>query len=242
MTVIGQEPSQPGDSRRRSSSPAPCRGVTSVPFSLRAVVPPRNYSFTGTVTGWQRARGLAVGSPSCTTSTFPRGQHSLGVGIQLGDPNDLVYAHADVAERADLLVQQQRQRRRERRLCRASRTTWTTRHRALGTSSLQFTNPVSGDFTSSPFQVTVGTTRFRPPRRACRPARRRGWRRRDSDDPGHDHQLVGQGSDVLRRSASRPGRHALAGRTQRPQHVPAAAAGRRVPVLVRADRTCPRSR
>ena len=65
-------------------------GATSVPFSLRAEVPPRDYSFSGTITGGN-GRGY-VGESELYYLDVPRGHQSIGVGVTLGDPGDTVLA------------------------------------------------------------------------------------------------------------------------------------------------------
>jgi subtilisin family serine protease len=90
LTVISREPASPGDVSASVQLNGSVSGVTSVPFSLRAVVPPTNYSFTGTILGGN-GRG-AVGQAQVYYLDVPRGQRNLGVGISLADPGDLVMA------------------------------------------------------------------------------------------------------------------------------------------------------
>ena len=88
VTVISREPSQPGDISASVQFDGSVSGVTSVPFSLRAVVPPRDNTFTGTVTGGNGRGQLLRPRPTSTTSTCRGASASLGVGVLLGDPGN----------------------------------------------------------------------------------------------------------------------------------------------------------
>ena len=90
VTVIGQEPNQPGDESASVQLTGSVSGDTSVPFSLRAVAPPRNNTFSATITGGN-GRGFP-GQANVYYLDVPRGQRNLGVGVVLGDPGNEVFA------------------------------------------------------------------------------------------------------------------------------------------------------
>jgi hypothetical protein len=152
VTVISREPSSPGDVSASVQLSGSVSGVTSVPFSLRAVVPPANYSFTGTILGGN-GRG-AVGQAQVYYLDVPRGQRNLGVGLTLADPGDLVMAtltapngqsysyNSNVSPDGTALepgIQDY------------------VDHPMAGrwVLSVQVADPVSGSFTASPYQVRV---------------------------------------------------------------------------------------
>jgi hypothetical protein len=90
VTVSTREPSSPGDVSASVQLVGSVSGATSTPLSLRADVPPRDYSFSGTITGGN-GRGY-VDQSQVYYLDVPRGRRDLGVGVTLGDPGDTVLA------------------------------------------------------------------------------------------------------------------------------------------------------
>lgn len=88
--MISQEPSKPGDISASVQFAGSVSGVTSVPFTLRSVVPPKNYSFTGTITGGNGRQSVA--QAQIYYLDVPRGQKNLGIGVKLADTGNAVFA------------------------------------------------------------------------------------------------------------------------------------------------------
>ena len=101
--------------------------------------------------------------------------------------------------------------------------------------SLQILNPVSGTVTSSPFKVRIryNSVSAKAPQLPTSAKTKLKQGQPVTIAVTVTDSSVKQ-SELLRRSPPRSGRHAVAGRAQREQHVPAAAAGLRYPVLARA--------
>lgn len=92
VTVTSREPAAPGDLSASVQLTGSVSGTSSVPLSLRAVVPPSNYSFSGTITGGNGRASGWVGSAQVYYLDVPRGQRDLGVGIQVADTSDTLLA------------------------------------------------------------------------------------------------------------------------------------------------------
>ena len=92
VTVSSTEPSAPGDLSASVQLKGSASGVTSVPLSLRAVVPPSNYSFSGAITGGNGRNTGWIGSAQVYYLDVPKGQRDLGVGVTIGDPGDTLFA------------------------------------------------------------------------------------------------------------------------------------------------------
>ncbi|MBN9609306.1 MAG: protease inhibitor I9 family protein [Actinobacteria bacterium] len=150
VAIVGLEQGQPGDRSASVQFTGSVSGVTSVPFSLRAVVPPWNYSFTGTILGGN-GRGL-VGQAELYYLDVPRGRHSLGVGIKLGDPGNTVLATLTSPSGQSYSYNSNVTKDGT-----GSGLQDYVNNPAPGrwVLSVQILDPVSGAFTSSPYQVLV---------------------------------------------------------------------------------------
>jgi hypothetical protein len=152
VTVTSRQLAQPGDVSASVQLTGSVSGTTSVPLSLRAVAPPRNNTFTGIVTGGN-GRGFP-GQANFYYLDVPAGQRTLGVGVILGDPGNEAFATLTAPNGQSY--------------------SWNSNVSADGTAletgiqdyvdtpmpgrwvlSLEISNPVSGEVTSSPFQVNI---------------------------------------------------------------------------------------
>lgn len=89
VTVLSRTPQSPGDLSASVQLSGSVSGATSVPLSLRAVVPPKAYTFKGTFAGGNGRDAGSVGSSQVYYIDVPRGQADLGVGIVPTDTKDL---------------------------------------------------------------------------------------------------------------------------------------------------------
>jgi hypothetical protein len=150
-------PHAPGDQSASVQLAEVGGATTSVPLTLRAVIPPTNTTFTGTITG---GNGRSQGGPAQSNTYYlrvPKGQHDLSVGFTFGDPNQIVlgvltapdgqvYSFQssltfDVVGNASFSPTMQIYRRNPQP--------------GQWVLSLDVTNPVSGDETSQPFTAKV---------------------------------------------------------------------------------------
>ncbi len=149
VTVNSTEPAQPSDLSASVEFAGSKSGVTSVPMILRAVAPAHNYAFSGTITGGNGRSAGGVAQGNFYYLDVPKKANDLGVGITFADPGNFnqawltapdgqVYSYDSNAldptgiqayVRAPMAGQ------------------WTL--------SLEVANPVSGNFTSSPFSVSI---------------------------------------------------------------------------------------
>ncbi len=90
--VVAAFPTTPGDLSASVQLAGSASGVTSVPMSLRALVPPRNITFKGTVTAGNGRAAGGVGSSKVYYVDVPKGQRDLGVGISPTDTGNLMGA------------------------------------------------------------------------------------------------------------------------------------------------------
>jgi hypothetical protein len=155
VTVISRELAQPGDVSASVQLTGSVSGATSVPFSLRAVAPPWNNTFTGTITGGNGRSGIFPGAQSnLYYLDVPRGQRSLGVGVVLGDPGNTVLATL-TAPNGQSYSWNSNVSSDETALLPAVQDYVDKPMSGRWVLSLQVLNPVSGEVTSSPFQVSV---------------------------------------------------------------------------------------
>jgi hypothetical protein len=149
VTVKSTEPAQPSDLSASVQFNGSKSGVTSVPMILRAAVPPHNYAFSGTITGGNGRQAGGVAQSNFYYLDVPRNAKDLGVGIVFADPDNLnqawltapngqVYSYDSNQISGNALQAYVRAPMAGR---------WTL--------SLEVANPVSGNFVSSPFAVTI---------------------------------------------------------------------------------------
>ncbi len=83
-------PSQPGDLSTSLQLASSAGTTTSIPVTLRSVVPPRDTTFTGKITG---GNGRAIGGPAQANSYYidvPAGKRDFSLGVTFPDPNMVV--------------------------------------------------------------------------------------------------------------------------------------------------------
>jgi Subtilase family len=90
VAIVTHEPASAGDLSASVQFTGSVSGATSVPLSLRAVVPHRNYTFKGTVTAGN-GRGF-VGQSQVYYLDVRNGERDLGVGVTPSDTGDLMGA------------------------------------------------------------------------------------------------------------------------------------------------------
>ena len=149
FTVHTTMPTSPSDlSASVQLKPSTGRPV-SVPMTLRAIVPPRNSTFVGTITGGNGRQTGGVAQSNVYRLDVPSGKRDLSIGVRMQDPNQRVFAFLTAPDgqvysfqgnfadgHAIQLYHQHPQR-------------------GIWTLSLEVTNPVSGRFVSSQFVATV---------------------------------------------------------------------------------------
>ena len=87
--VAARLPSQPGDVSASVQLSTASGLVTSVPMTLRSIVPPRDTTFTGVFTGGN-GRDASRAQSQVYYVDVPRGRKDLGIGITWNDPNQTV--------------------------------------------------------------------------------------------------------------------------------------------------------
>jgi len=149
VTVKSTEPAQPSDLSASVQFNGSKSGVTSVPMILRAVAPPHDYAFSGTITGGNGRQAGGVAQSNFYYLDVPRNARDLGVGIVFADrdnlnqawltaPDGQVYSYDSNQISGNALQAYVRAPMPGR---------WTL--------SFEVANPVSGNFVSSPFAVTI---------------------------------------------------------------------------------------
>jgi len=92
VTVTTSQPRSPGDLSASVQLTGSVSGATSVPLSLRAVVPAANYTFSGTLSAGNGRAAPWVGQSQVYYLDVPRGQRDLGVGVTPSDTADTMMA------------------------------------------------------------------------------------------------------------------------------------------------------
>jgi len=87
--VNNKLPAQPSD-LSASVQLSTASGSTSVPLTLRAVVPPRNTTFTGVITGGNGRQQLGPAQTNIYYVDVPPGRKDLSLGVTFADPNMIV--------------------------------------------------------------------------------------------------------------------------------------------------------
>jgi hypothetical protein len=151
-----QLPHNPGDVSASVQLSGSGGDTSSVPLTLRAVVPPQNTTFTGDITGGNGRQGTPAQS-SAYYLQVPSGQRDLSASFTFSDPNDLVLAtltapdgqvysfeaNADVDGQGNLSLTSGLQIYRRD----PQAGTWVL--------SLDVTNPVSGLVLNAPFTAKI---------------------------------------------------------------------------------------
>ena len=84
--VAARLPSQPGDESASVQLTTDTGLVTSVPMTLRSIVPPKNTTFTGVFTGGNGRESFPEQSQVYAVDV-PKGKKDLGIGVTWNDPN-----------------------------------------------------------------------------------------------------------------------------------------------------------
>jgi hypothetical protein len=91
FTVHTQLPAAPSDLSASVQFRPSTGHAMSVPMTLRAIIPPRNTTFVGTVTG-PNGRQTSGAESDFYRLRVPAGKRDLSIGVKLQDPNRLVEA------------------------------------------------------------------------------------------------------------------------------------------------------
>jgi hypothetical protein len=91
VTVVTQLPLSPGD-LSASVQFAGSRGATSVPMTLRAEIPPTNFTFSGKITGGNGRQAGGVAQSNIYFLHVRPGTRDLSIGFTFSDPGQLVLA------------------------------------------------------------------------------------------------------------------------------------------------------
>ena len=149
VTVRSTEPAQPSDLSASVQFTGSKSGVTSVPMILRAVIPAHNYAFSGTITGGNGRSAGGVAQGNFYYLDVPKKANDLGVGITFADPGNFNQAWLTAPDGQvysfDTNAIDPTGIQAYVRAPMSGR--WTL--------SLEVANPVSGNFVSSPFSVSV---------------------------------------------------------------------------------------
>jgi subtilisin family serine protease len=90
VAIVAKEPSSAGDLSASVQLTGSVSGATSVPLTLRAVIPPTNYSFKASVSGGNGRQ--SIGEAQVYYLDVPRGARDLGVGLTPSDTGNLMGA------------------------------------------------------------------------------------------------------------------------------------------------------
>jgi hypothetical protein len=156
FTVHVQLPRNPGDVSASVQLSGSSGDTSSVPLTLRTVVPPHNTTFTGAVTG---GNGRA-GGPAQSNIYYlqvPPGQRDLAAGFTFSDPNDLVLATLTAPDGQVYSFQSNGTLDSQNNLSLSGGLQIYRRDPQAGTwvLSVDVTNPVSGLVLSAPFTAKV---------------------------------------------------------------------------------------
>jgi hypothetical protein len=91
FTVRAQLPTSPQDLSASVQFTPSTGGPVSVPMTLRAIVPPRNTTFVGTITGGNGRQFLPAQS-NFYRLQVPGGKRDLSIGFRFQDPNQVILA------------------------------------------------------------------------------------------------------------------------------------------------------
>lgn len=150
-TNLGRQPGDLSESVQLRSSVG---ATTSIPLTLRTVVPPHNTTFRGTITG---GNGRAAGGPAQTNVFYldiPKGKKDLSLGVRFVDPGQIVLAYL-IAPDGQVYSDQSNLNFNLKLVYNGIQMYRRNPQAGRWTFELEVTNPVSGSEVAQPFLATV---------------------------------------------------------------------------------------
>jgi hypothetical protein len=147
FTVQTQLPTSPSDLSASVQLDPSTGGSVSVPMTLRAIVPPRNTTFVGTITGGNGRQFPA--ESDVYRLNVPSGKRDLSIGIKLEDPNQQVFGYLSAPDGQVYSYQSNDADGHAVQIYRRDPKA------GMWTLSLEIATPASGNFISSQFVGTV---------------------------------------------------------------------------------------
>jgi hypothetical protein len=157
FTVHTTLPTSPGDLSASVQLAGSSGATTSVPMTLRAVIPPRNTTFVGTITGGNGRQAGGVAQSNVYRLDVPAGKRDLSIGVTFSEPNQTVSGYLTAPDGQVYSFQGNLADGHALQLYRRDPM------KGRWTFSLEVTNPVSGLETSQSFvgHVAYNTVEIR---------------------------------------------------------------------------------
>ena len=149
FTVHPKLPTSPGDLSASVQLAGSSGTTTSVPMTLRAVVPPRNTTFVGTITGGNGRQAGGVAQSNVYRLDVPSGKRDLSIGVTFSEPGQTVFGYLSAPDGQVYSFQGNLADGHALQLYRRDPM------KGRWTFSLEVTNPVSGLETSQSFVAHV---------------------------------------------------------------------------------------
>jgi hypothetical protein len=149
FTVHTKLPTSPGDLSASVQLAGSSGTTTSVPMTLRAVVPPRNTTFVGTITGGNGRQAGGVAQSNVYRLDVPAGKRDLSIGVTFSEPDQTVFGFLTAPDGQVYSFQGNLADGHALQLYRRDPM------KGRWTFSLEVTNPVSGLETSQSFVAHV---------------------------------------------------------------------------------------